>query len=861
MKRSRALFASVLAVLLLAGGPAFAAPRSPGNVELSVSSMTLEAAHAGPPAVNDVIFINATLENMGDEPAFNVTVLFSYNTTGMPELQVGMLALNATGTVIEPFSNTGISWPWNTSGLDLSPGQNYTVYVDVVNDTQPANQSDPDLSNNRARQNITFAADVVPSVTDLASSDDNAVVGDTVTFLAKLANSGIRPALAEPVSFFLDGSSSPFCTTAADIPAAGTSSATGAWDTTGATDGRHNITARVRESSRTVPVSLKYRVNPYIASVKPSSYSARVGDVLAINVTLDNNGVEAARDVAVDFYLDARGVPMGNLTANEVRPGTPESLSFLWDTAGTDLGVHSVKARIAGTAKEMRTGNITLDVELFPDLAVDAVTVGDNAPLVGTVLNISISISNIGEAAPKANTTLQVLLDSVETVFESPLEPLAPGAYFNTSFEWDTSAVTPANHTLRVQVNAYGDFPELNDGNNDRVVQLRFRGSLDLSVRSIAFSKTLNQSNATEEVTAGEPLWIWVNVQNRGSLSSAQNTTLALSLDGGAPFKSVLLYSIAPGRNFTAQIAWDTSGLNDTAVSVRSVRAVVDPAGLNDDSDPSNNALSVNLTVRPAVREADIAVAAVRAANPAVRYDEVLMITATLTNLGGREARNFTVRFTYQSGPSPQPIGDLAVALLAPGEARNATMPWRVVVAEGNYTVSAAADPQNSVLETNEANNAGSTRVQVLPVEVLLPELRLGTPAVQPPEPRKGQTVNISVTITNTGKATATGLTVTLLAAGKSAGELDIPDLAPGASRTVSLAWKAESGGTVLVLRVSGQGIAPADSASVRVDTAGALAEEGGPWWPIAVLIVALVAVAAAMMALGGRKTQKDEEE
>jgi len=862
MNRQRSFVASALTILLLSGSLVTALPRTPGNVDLSITGadMSLEPDHAGPPYVNDIIFINATIRNLGDEPSFNVSVVFSYNTTNMSLQQLGRLDLNITGVVIEPAGSAIAGWAWNTSGMDLTPGVNYSVFVEVLNDTQPDNQSDPDPANNIAFTNITFGPDTVPYVKDLTSSEDSAVVGETVALLATLGNSGIRPALGEPVAFYLDDETAPFCTTAADIPISGTTVKC-EWNTSSATDGTHALFAKVRESSDTVQVSLKYRVNPYIVSVTSSSYSARVGDIVDIYAMINNNGLDPANDVVVDFYLDSGGVPLGNRTANEVRVGTTESLTFPWDTSGTGTGNHTMKARIAGTAKEMRTANITLDEELFPDLAITEVHVSDLAPLAGTVLNISVNVSNLGAAAPKVNTTLQVLLDSVEAVMEITVEPIAPGGYLNTSFDWDTSAVTPVKHTLRFQVNPYGDFPELDDTNNDRLVQLAFRGSLDLSVRGITFSRTLNQSNATEEVTVGESLWIWVNVANGGSLSSAANTTLALSLDGAAaPFKTYLLYPIAPGRNFTAQFSWDTSGLNNTEVSVRSVQARVDGPMINNDSDWGNNALSVNLTVRPAVPEADLAVTAVQAAKQSVRYEEVLVITAAVANLGGRPARNFTVRFTYQSGSYPQLIGDQTVALAEPGGSRNVTQPWTVLAVEGNYTISAVIDPQNSVLETNKTNNAGSTRVAVLPAEEVRPDVRLDPPVLSPREPKEGQTVNISVTLTNLGNAPATGLVVTLMVGGESAGQLNIADLPAGANRTVTMGWKARSGGKEVLLRITGTNLAAVDSASIKVDIE-TTAEPAGSYWPMLVVIALLLVAAAAMVAAGGRRKDTQEEE
>ena len=314
---SRALFTVGLSLLLLAAGWAAAIPRAPGNVDLSVSEgdIRLEPAGGGTPYVNDVIYINATIYNGGDEPAFNVSVIYSYNTTDMPLFQFGRLELNSTGTVIEPYGGSALaSFAWDTSGLELEPYINYSVFVEVRNDTQPDNQSDADPQNNLASVNITFEPDVVPFMVDLTSSADNAVVGETISFMATLGNSGIRPAVDEPVAFYLDDAAEPFYSVELEIPTEGVARAPCSWNTTGASDGAHNITAWVRETSKTVSVSLKYRVDPYIKTITSSSYSARVGDVLSIDATVDNNGVETALLVLVDFFLDARGpeLPLGH---------------------------------------------------------------------------------------------------------------------------------------------------------------------------------------------------------------------------------------------------------------------------------------------------------------------------------------------------------------------------------------------------------------------------------------------------------------------------------------------------------------------------------------------------------------------
>ncbi|MBM4248744.1 MAG: hypothetical protein FJ149_04805 [Euryarchaeota archaeon] len=864
MGRHGRLIAVGIVVALLAGGWAVAHPRAPDNVDLTVRprDIHLEPAGGGTPHLNDVIYVNATIVNNGDQPAFNVSVIFSYNTTDMALVELGRLELNKTSTVIGPLGGSVVaSWTWETSGLELRPMTNYSVFVEARNDTQPANQSDVDLTNNIAFANMSFQPDVIPFVQDLTSSTDDAVVGETVTFMATLGNSGIRPAIGERVEFHLDGEQTPFCTTTADIPAGGTAQVPCDWNTTGASDGVHSVTAMAGGTSKSASVSLKYRTNPYIKSITSSSYSARVGDLLAINATVDNNGVETARLVLVDFFLNAGGVPLGNLTAFELKVGEPEVLSFRWDTTGTPTGNHTIKARVAENGRELRTPNITLDVELLPDLEIAEATLSHLSPLVGDLVNITVSIANIGEGAPRYNTTLEFLLDSVETLASFTVTPLGPGERFNVSFDWDTSGLTPVRHTLRVMVNAYNDFAESDEGNNERLFQLQFRGSIDLAVVSINFSLSTNQSDPTGEVTVGQTLRVWVGIANLGSLGSMASTTLELLLDNSTvPFDSIHLQPIAAGGALIAKFEWNTSALDDTADTVHRLLARLDGPRLNNDSDWANNELAVNITVHPAVLDADLSILEVRTANSEVRYLEVLMVTARITNTGGKAAQNFTVRFTCWSGTVSNLIGDSTVALLQPGETRNVTLPWTVLVTAGNWTIVADIDPQNKVVETNTTNNSGSVKVSVLPAEELRPDVRLSAPTLSVREPRKGQTVDISVTVTNAGNAPAGGIVVTLVVDGAPVGTLNVPEIAAGSNRTVTLPWKADTGSRSIIYRAEGRNFNPIASTAVLVDVAAPVEEEGSVLPVLAVIGILVVAVLALLAAGAGKKQEKEEE-
>jgi hypothetical protein len=76
------------------------------------------------------------------------------------------------------------------------------------------------------------------------------------------------------------------------------------------------------------------------------------------------------------------------------------------------------------------------------------------------------------------------------------------------------------------------------------------------------------------------------------------------------------------------------------------------------------------------------------------------VLTATVANSGTADASNIVVRFT--NGPTL--IGDSApLATLAKGTSAQVQVTWNV--GKGTYTVTATADPGNTVAESNETNN------------------------------------------------------------------------------------------------------------------------------------------------------------
>jgi subtilase family serine protease len=837
-------------------------PRDPGTIDLQLSgdNITVTPPQPGPPRLNDNLTVSARLNNLGTDPASNVSLIFSYNTTNTSLAPIEQVEV---GTVLAQ-SNITVTAHWNTSGLGLEPKINYSIWVQAITDP---NETDADTSNNMAFKDIVLQQDVIPVIEALTAEKYSAHVGDPIGLKANLTNAGIRPALCESVSFHLDSAPTPFAQRTANLPPGIQVVVPVLWSaTSNLTDGNHTITVKVRDQSMAVEISFRYWTNPYFSSIQASSYSGNVGDRLFINATVNNNGTDNATQVPINYYLDAGGVPIGNVTVGLVPVGKDTTVPFLWDTyfmsPPLQPGNHTVKARIAGTPRDIRTGNISFGSQMLSDLTVTAFTISKSLAFIGELLDVNITVANVGKATPHFDSSLQVVLNSVTPINEVNVTQLAPGESFDHSFKWPTHGLDPRVYTLRAQADQYDVIRETNESNNGMKLDVSFKGAVDIAVDSIIFTRSQNLTNETSNVTAGDGLWVWVTVANRGTIGSAPNTTMAVYLDGSAaPLRTFSFYSIGAGRNFTFNFFWDTASLqNATSPADHVLLAWVDEARLNEEVDRENNNLAVTVTVLPRILDPDLVVLELRQSISAVRYEEALLLTAHVANLGGRPAINVTLRFTFKGAGSPQLIKDQIIPEMKPGEHYNRTQDWRVLVSEGNYTLSAVLDPQNAVA-ANHSRNIQSANVTVMPAQQLGPDLRVNI-TTNPLDPVDGEKVIVSVTVKNIGDTSAADLLVTMLVNGRPAGNTSITELAPGDVRTVSLYWTARAGGIRIGVNVTGANFSPVTGTSLGLDVAPAPVASAG-YLPVLIVIIVLIIAAVALMATKkiGTPPGKDEEE
>ncbi|NJP49977.1 APHP domain-containing protein [Streptomyces sp. SBST2-5] len=185
-------------------------------------------------------------------------------------------------------------------------------------------------------------------------------------------------------------------------------------------------------------------------------------------------------------------------------------------------------------------------------------------------------------------------------------------------------------------------------------------------------------------------------------------------------------------------------------------------------------------------------------------------ITAEVTvrNAGSEPAPATTVDVSVEGTVA----GSAPVPALDAGASHTADVPLGKRPA-GSYTVSAVADPGDTVAESDNSNNSRTADGELTVTRSPGPDLRVTGITSNPSAPATGALVSFTVAVHNRGTTSVPAGTVTRLTAGETTLEGRAPSIAAGETADVALdgTWKATDGGATLT--------ATADATDVVAET------------------------------------------
>jgi uncharacterized repeat protein (TIGR01451 family) len=809
----------------------------PGRADLAVTKMVNNPT----PNVGQTVIFTVGVHNNGPGQATGVAL--------DDALPTGLTFVSATPSQ-GSFSSVDGEWTVGT----LASGGNATLTLSaVVADANPqANTAsitdsdvvDPDASNNNASATITpQQADVT-----VGKAVDNPApnVGDTVHYTVMAGNLGPDTATNVTVTDLLPAGLSLLSATPTQGVYNGT---TGAWTVgTIASGAAKTLTIAAQVISpdpitNTVSVAHSDQFDPNDGNntssltITPqqadlqvtksvSNPTPNVGDTVTFTVNLTDNGPDSATNVSVTDLLPA-GLIFVTATPSE---GAYSSATGVWTVGTVTVGTPqtiSIQATVTSPAQVTNSASITHADQYDPDTTnnTDTATVipqqadlgvsksVDNpTPNVGDTIHYTVTVYDNGPD-PVTGATVQDLLPAQVTFVAATA---TEGTYDSSTGLWTVGAVavgTPQTLTITVTVVAAGisantasiahsDQYDPDPSNNSDTA------SVNPTQADLSLTKTVD--NPTPNV--GNQVTFTVNLTNNGP-DSASGVTVSDPLPAGLTFVSA---AASPGTSFnSATDLWDVGIIPDDGTASLQVVATVTSSGAvtntasiasadQPDPDPGNNSSSVTVTPQ----QANLAVAKT-VSDPTPNVGDIITFGVLVGNDGPDTATHVVLTDPVPAGlrlvsattsqGTYDPITSLwNIGTIPPGTFPKMTVQAQVVSPSPEINRATVSHSDQFASNTNQ----DSASVVVIPQKA---DLTI-TKVVDNSIPDVGDTVTYTVTLTNNGPNTATGVAVsdpvtaglTLVSATPDQGTYDVASgvwtvgtLANGESATLLIADQA----------------------------------------------------------------------
>ncbi len=624
-------------------------------------------------------------------------------------------------------------------------------------------------------------------------------VGDTVTYTLNLANLGPSTATNVQVTDLLPSGLMFVSAT----PSGAYNAATGLWTVgtvTTATPQTLVINAKVSSPNtltNTASVTHSDQSDPntgnntasatdtpqqanLVITKTVNSPTPNVGDTISFTVSVRNTGPNTATNVQVTDTLPA-GLSFVAATASQ---GTYNSSTGVWTLGTVDVAggtrTLTIQAMVASPSALTNSATITHSDQYDPnsanitstatetpqraDLSL-AKSVSDAAPNVGDTITYTINLTDNG---PDSATNVQVtdLLPS-SLLFVSAFP--SQGTYNAASGLWTVGTVdTTATRTLRIQAQvinasstvntasiAHADQFDPNTANNTASTTSTPQAA-DLSV-----AKTVN--NPTPNV--GDTITYTVTLADNGP-SNATNVIVQDSLPAGLTFVAAVptqgTYNATSGVWTVGSVANGSSALLSVSATVTSANASTNIAQITGATqfDPNTGNNTASTVVTP--QQADLIVSKT-VNNPAPNVGDTITYTVTARDAGPSVATGVAVQDllpagltfvsatasqgSYNSGTGTWTIGTLNLSAAQ-------TLVVQATVTSPNPSTNTATITHADQFDPNTSNNTASVGVTPQQADLAL------TKTVSDPTPNVGETITYTVTLTDNGPNTATGVQV-----------------------------------------------------------------------------------------------------
>jgi hypothetical protein len=290
-----------------------------------------------------------------------------------------------------------------------------------------------------------------------------------------------------------------------------------------------------------------------VTDVMPDTSIATVGDIVTIDVTVENEG-DFPETADVTAYYDA--IEIDTVTGVALAVAEVDVISIPWDTTGIPLDTYTISATISVVPEEVDIAdNSLIDgtveiIEALPphDIAVTNVSPSDTLVNLGDTVTILVTVENQGTESDTFDLTAFYDGTIVATMLGITLGSGAEDSY---PFLWDTSLSGVGTFTVSANASVV---PGEEDTDDNQFID----GTVEVVEGAIIHDvAVLNVVPSPTTVAVGDTVNIEVTVQNQGT----EPETFGVTVFFDGTIICGTTRSLNPIETDIVDCPWDTTGV------------------------------------------------------------------------------------------------------------------------------------------------------------------------------------------------------------------------------------------------------------------------------------------------------------
>jgi subtilase family serine protease len=349
-----------------------------------------------------------------------------------------------------------------------------------------------------------------------------------------------------------------------------------------------------------------------------------------------------------------------------------------------------------------------------PDLVIEAITWSPETPTIGGTVTFTVVIRNQGNGPADASYVAYY----IDSTFQSsaPVNSIASGATVVKTFTWTAQA---GSHTIEAVADSGNSVVESDDNNNGTDFAFSVLAP-DLVIETITWSP---QNPSVEDHVDFK-----VTIKNQGNLR-ASFSNVDLYIDGNSRgYRGV--QGVDAEASLTVTFPWTAQPGSHT------IKAVADILGQLLESDETNN----DRTVSYSTAAPDLIVSSITWSPADYTKGSDVTFTMTIKNQGSGKADYSHVAYYIDDAYQTSTL----IGQINAGATATVTFGW---LAQADFhTVSAVADANSRVMESDETNNEKTVGLPVLAPDLIIQDITWS-----PSPPLIDQAVTFSVIVKNQG--------------------------------------------------------------------------------------------------------------